>query len=261
MECTRCGAPVEPSAVDCTYCGAPTPNAERVRAEEQAQKERAAAELAEGARREHAEQSERLEQTATRALTLSLVGMFICFIPVLQVIAVVSYLRARTLARQLSVGVPARATAGLLFSSVSLLLLVGGIVWAIVSDNLSQGRADERIAVLEAQARTGALQPSLDWATACALAEIHTLKDGIGSQKGKDLVHFDCVGKLTEQSGQPMLEHFSFRSDSKNTKWDVGVCFNRGAKWFVAEMSESHTCTPRIVVTPAAAAGPQPVSR
>jgi hypothetical protein len=201
-----------------------------------------------------------LEQTANTALILSLVGLFVCFFPIFQILAMVFYVRARALARQLSVAVPPRAMVGFAFSVVSLLMLVGGISWAIVSDNMDQERADARIAALEAQARAGALQASLTWGTACALAEIHVLKDGYGSQKGKDLVHFDCVGKVKEASGRPMLEHFSFRGDTNKTKFDVGVCFNRGAKWYVTEVNESHEC--RLLSTePAPAAAAAPASR
>lgn len=256
MECTRCGAPVEASAVDCAYCGAPTANAERVRAEEQARKERVASEQAEGARREQTALRDQLERVATRTLVLSLIGFFVCFIPILQIISMVSYMRARSMARRLSVAVPAQATTGFVFSSLSLTLAVVGIVWAIVSDNNDQERADMRIAVLDGQARVGSLQPSLDWATACALAEIHALKDGYAGEKGRNLVHFDCVGKIAQAPGRPMLEHFSFRSGSNDKRFDVTVCFDRGAKWYVAEMNESRTC--RQPATEPAAAAPAP---
>jgi hypothetical protein len=238
--------------MDCSYCGAPTPNAQRARADEQARQERATAAAAEGAKREQNAASEKMELAANKALILSLVGLFLCFIPILQIVSVVFYARARSLAKQLSVGVPVRATTGFVLSSLSLVVLTGGIVWAIVDDNQDQERADARIAALDAQARAGALQASLDWATACALAEIHALKDGYGAEKGRNLVHFDCVGKIMQQSGRPMLEHLSFRSNTNDKKFDVAVCFEHGAKWFVSEMNESRTCTNRA--EPAAAA-------
>jgi len=195
-----------------------------------------------------------MEQAAKRSLILALVGFLLCFIPILQIVSIVSYLRARSLARQLSVSVPAQATTGLVLSSLSIILLTTGITWALVSDNRNQERADARITALHTQMKGGALQPSLDWATACALAEIHVLKDGYAGQKGRDLVHFDCVGKVTQTSGRPMLEHFSFRSDSNDKKFDVGVCFDRGAKWFVSEMNESHACSQSTAESAAAAA-------
>jgi hypothetical protein len=195
-----------------------------------------------------------MEKAANRSLVLSLVGTFLCFIPILQIVSIVSYLRARSLARQLSVGVPAQATTGFVLSSISMILVTAGITWAIVSDNRNQERADARIVALDAQAGAGALQPALDWATACALAEIHALKDGYAGQKGRDLVHFDCVGKVTQKSGRPVLEHFSFRSDSNDKKFDVGVCFDRGAKWFVSEMNDSHVCSQPAAESAAAAA-------
>jgi uncharacterized membrane protein len=83
-------------------------------------------------RREHTGLSERLERDANRSLVLSLVGFFLCFIPIFQVISIVFYVRARALARQLNVSVPAQATTGFVLSSLSLVLVVGGMAWAIV---------------------------------------------------------------------------------------------------------------------------------
>jgi hypothetical protein len=196
-----------------------------------------------------------MEQAATRSLVLSLIGFFVCFIPILQIISLVYYMRARSLARQASADLPAQATIGMVLSSLSLIMLIAGLTWAIVSDGNNQERADARIAALDVQTKTSALQPSLDWPTACALAEAHALKDGYAGEKGRNLVHFDCVSKVTEQSGRPMLEHFSFRSDSNDKRYDVAVCFRRDAKWFVAELNESRTCP-----DPAAAAATRPAS-
>jgi hypothetical protein len=234
---------VDPSATVCVYCRAPTPNAERARAEERARLERASAERAEGERREQASAREKLEQTATRVLILSLVGMFICFIPVLQIVAIVSYLRARSLARQLSLDVPARATAGFWLSSAWLVLLPAFVIWAIVRDNNIEERVGARLVALDAQTKVTALQPALDWATACALAEMHALKHGHADEKGKNLVHFDCAGKLAGTPQRPMLERFSFRSDLNDKRFDVAVCFERGAKWYAKELNAGHACS------------------
>lgn len=242
MECARCGADVDPSATVCEYCRAPTPYAERVQAEERAREEREKAKRAEAAKRERDDARQRMEQAASRSFAFALVGMVVCFIPILQIVSVVSYLRARSLSRQLSEAVPWKGTMGFVLSALWLLLVPALIVFAIIRDNGLEERTDARIAVLDAQVRTSALQQKLDWATACALAEIHALKNGYGDQKGKNLIRFDCSGKTAGTPDRPMLEHFSFGSELVDERFDVAVCFERGATWYVKEMTKNHTC-------------------
>jgi hypothetical protein len=61
----------------------------------------------------------------------------------------------------------------------------------------------------EGARRASAQKPVLDWATACALAEIYALKNGHAGEKGKNLVHFDCTGSLAGSPDRPMLDHFA----------------------------------------------------
>jgi hypothetical protein len=86
-------------------------------------------------------------------------------------------------------------------------------------------------------------QPDLDWTTACALAELHALKNGHGDERGKNFVRFDCKGKIAGTKERPMLEHFSFQSDINDDRFDVTVCFERGARWYVTEMTQGRACT------------------
>jgi hypothetical protein len=67
------------------------------------------------------------------------------------------------------------------------------------------------------------------------MAESFALKSGWDSHPGYSLQHFDCLGKVTPRSDRAQLGDFRFRWSSSG-KYEVNVCFKRGAKWFVAEM-------------------------
>jgi hypothetical protein len=242
MNCAHCGAIVEPTALACTYCRAPTPAAARARAEETAERERALAEQAGVERAQRAAVAAKMDAAASKSFVLALVGFVVCFIPLLQIISVVFYFRARAIARELSVQVPWKATVGGLLSTISFLSMTAFITWAIIRDGNLRARADARIAALSPQADDGALQSALDYRTACALAELYALKNGHFKQDGWNLVDFDCKGKLDVKNERATLTAFSFKIETNDVRHDVDVCFSRGSKWYVTELSAIHDC-------------------
>jgi hypothetical protein len=251
MNCAHCGAVVDLTALACAYCRAPTPAAARARAEESASRERALAQHAELERSQRAASSAKMDAAAGKSFVLALVGLVVCFIPILQIISIVFYFRARATARQLSVHVPWKATVGGVLSTISLLSTTVFLTWAFIRDGNLRDRADARIAALTPQANEGALRPTLDYRTACALAEIHALKDGSYGQDGWNLVDFDCKGKLDVKDETATLAAFSFKVETNDVRHDVTVCFSRGSKWYVTELSPTHTCRASSAVPPA----------
>jgi hypothetical protein len=242
MNCQECGAVLDPSALACPYCRAPTPVAARARDEEQRRASYEAAQHAYAAEHERRVGLDRLERAASTSLWTSLGSIILCCVPVLQAVSIAMYLRARSTAKALGVPVPAKATAGL---AVSLATLLGGgafMTWAFLRDRALATAAEERIAVLEKQTAASAQATSLDAPTACALAELHTLRDGFGGERGHNLTSFQCVGRLTVQSDRASVEDFRFRAESHDKKFTATVCLKRGAKWFVSEMKTDGDC-------------------
>jgi hypothetical protein len=183
-----------------------------------------------------------MEAAAGKAFVLALIGFVVCFIPLLQIISVVFYFRARALARQLSVQVPWKATVGGVLSTVSLLSTTAFLTWAFVRDGSNKDRANARIAALAPQATNGALQPTLDYPTACALAEVYARKNGHDGEDGWELIDFDCRGKLDVNGERATLGTFAFNADTNHAKHEVTVCFSRGSRWYVTELSKNHGC-------------------
>jgi hypothetical protein len=244
MECDGCGAALGPTDIACRYCRRATPHAARQQAEASAKEAQASAAREAATAREQATVRQELDKVSKRALIFALVGTVTCLLPVFSIISVVSYLRARKLSRQLGADVPGLATFGFLLSVFWLVVSPAFLVWAFVRDSAAKDRADQRIAVLETQVAAGVQAATLDWATACALAELHALKTGHAGEQGKHLVHFDCVGTLGGTPARPSLDRFTFGEDNSNKRFEVAACFERGARWYVKELAAGRACSP-----------------
>jgi hypothetical protein len=244
MECDGCGAALEPTDLACRYCRRATPFAAQHQAAAREREAKAAAEQAAGVARQQVTAQSELQKASTRALVFALLGSLTCLLPVFSVLSVVSFFRARKIARQLSVDLPAKATLGGILSVFWIVTSPVFLVWAFVRDSALQERADRRILALEAQIAAPAQAPVLDGVTACALAELHALKTGYSGTKGKDLGHFDCPGAMSGSAAHPVLGRISFGTEHDNTRYSVAACFDRGTRWFVKELNAAHTCPP-----------------
>ncbi|MFO0670624.1 MAG: hypothetical protein U0235_13500 [Polyangiaceae bacterium] len=201
---------------------------------------------AERARQAHAEHARQraelmaraeLDAAAQQSLLWSLGALLLCCVPGPQIMALVRFAAARKAARALGVPVPAKATTGMVFALVSIVLGVTTIVWSIVRADTLEKQANKRLAELEPVVAR-AESPLLDRGTACGLAEQAVLKDGFGGERGYSFEAFECVGKLTATSERATLEDFRFKKESNDENLVVTVCFKRGAKWYVAAVSK-----------------------
>jgi hypothetical protein len=163
-------------------------------------------------------------------------------LPVFPILSVLAYRRARELAKRLSVDVPGHATFGLVLSGLALVMLPLTLVVGLFADNAAEERTEKRIAALEARLATAAVQPNLDLTTACALAELHALKNGYADQRGKHLMQFDCGGTLGGTPSHPVLDRLAFTSDVNDKRLEVSACLEHGARWFVKELRADHAC-------------------
>ena len=264
MSCQSCGAVLDPAALSCPYCQAPTPAAaiahqrEMQAAEAHAQREAAARWQAEAAARA------RLETVAKQSVLWSVVGVFLCCLP-LGVVGIVQGVRARGLAAEARVAVPASAQAGLWVGILSCVMSIVFLTWASVRSDRLEDQAHARIAVLEGETRAGATAPALDAKTACGLAEIYALQNGFDGQSGHDLSVFECAGKLSGGADRAALEAFRFHYGSTKTD-EATVCFERGTKWFVRQLTKDAcpgapppaSAAPPATPAPARPAAPAP---
>lgn len=254
--CPRCGAAVPVGAPTCPFCGMATAygHAAAFRAEEEERARRAHAEHA----RQRTELMARaeLDAAAQQSLLWSLGAVVLCCVPGPQIMALVRFAAAKKTAAALGAPVPAKATAGMVLSIVSIVLGVTLVTWSLVRADSLEKKATKRIAELDAiTARSDAAL--LDRGTACALAERYVLANGFGGDRGYSFEAFECVGKLTAAGERAELEDFRFANESSHERSVVSVCMKRGAKWFVAEIVKGR-CATEDAPPPAESASARP---
>ncbi len=236
MNCQRCGALVDPTALECPYCQFTTPlGAQTLAQQEQAARARA------GVAEVWAYQQQRVAQMQVtslgrQALWWSLAGMVLCCLP-LGVVSIVQGLRSRARAAALRMAVPGTAIAGLVLGSITCILSIGAVTYAFVDASQSQDQANARIAALDKQIGTRAEDATLDHGVACALAEQFTLKNGFEGTSGFTYDKFECPGKVTQSVDAAELEDFKFHYNDDEKK--TSVCFKRGARWYVDKLAPS----------------------
>lgn len=234
-KCLQCGALIDPLALACPYCRFTTPAgiAAKQREEHEA---RVRAQWAEHAQHQHQiAGSRRLDSTATQSLIWSIVGTLLCCLPV-GVVGIVMGVRARTMAAQAKVDVPAKATVGLVLGIFSCVSSLAFFTYAMISSSMAKDDADERISAIEKRIGTKSSSAVLDRDTACGLAEIHARQRGWAGNEGYTLEHFECVGKLTTHADEAELEDFRFQHHS--VPYQLHACFKRGGTWYVSEMTD-----------------------
>jgi hypothetical protein len=240
--CTRCGASIDPLALACTYCGLTTPAgvADKQRREHEAQM-RAHYEAQTQYQRQVVEQR-RLESATKQSLFFSIWGVVLCCVPT-GVIGIVQGFRARSLAAASQKPAPAMATVGIALGFTSVVTTIGLAVVMYFNVERRSKAADERIAQIDEQYGAAATSPVLAREVACALGEQYVLRNGWDGHPGYSLKSFDCVGKLSV-TGDERAELDDFRFTWGSTgKYETMVCLKRGAKWYVATLTQGE-CPP-----------------
>lgn len=238
MNCSRCGATIDPLALACPFCKLTTPAG--VMAEERRREEarvRAGYEAHASVHRQHAEHR-RLMGTANQALVFSLLGIVLCCLPT-GIVGIVQGARARAMAKAANVPPPGRATVGLVLGIVSIVSSIGFIVFIELGVQEDKKVANARIDAIEASVGARAANAALERDVACGLAEQYVLRNGFGGNRGYSIAGFDCPGRVRVTSGEAAeLDTFRFTHGSSD-KFETVACFKRGAKWFVADVVDA----------------------
>jgi len=240
-KCQQCGAALAPGATQCGYCGAVTALAHDLSQQAHAQQQHFAyqqhqAALHHQVARQH-EAKASIDRTALHSLIWSALGLLCCLIPIFGIVGIVMALRARKMARKYGLVIPVTATLGLVLGMLSLLASVFSYTFIVFQEI----KRAERIEVLESKVATSAAAEQLATETACQLAELRLLKDGIGSASGGSVEEFECAGKVQQHGDSAVLDDFSFHR-SNYGRHHVKVCYRRGARWSAAGFRVTHTC-------------------
>lgn len=234
VRCKGCGATVDPLALECAFCRTTTEAGVAAKAHEQHLAYAQAHWQAHAQHQANQAAQARLLTAANHALLWAILGMGLCCFPI-GVVGVVMGLRSRMIASSIKAPVPARATVGLVLGIVSIVASVGFWSWTIVSTEISEKKAKERIAWIERDLGDRAEANVLEHDVACSIAELYVLEHGYDDVRKYSVEKVECFGKLTQLSPEQMeLQDFRFSSSSK--KVEVSVCFKRGARWYVSDV-------------------------
>jgi len=239
--CQQCGAALAPGATQCGYCGAITRLAHDLSRQAQARDQHFAYQQQQVAlhhqvARQHDAKAS-IERTALHSLIWSALGLLCCMIPVFGIVGIVMALRARKMARKYALVIPVTATLGLVFGVFSLLASVFMYTFIVVQEIQRSQRIDALEARVEASARSERLTPE----TACDLAELRLLKDGIGSVSGGSLEEFECTGTVQQTGDSAVLDGYSFHRTNSG-RYHVKVCYRRGARWTADGFRVDRSC-------------------
>lgn len=252
MNCQRCGAQLDPTALVCPFCQLTTPAgvaAQQIQQQQMAYRAQAEAQSAAFRQRVEAYEAERLGK---QSLLWAGAGILFCCFP-LGTVAIVQASRSSSTAKSLNAAVPQSARIGLVLGIVSVLMSVVLLSYAYLDTSHSQERANARMAAIDKELGKKPEAATLDRSVACLLAEQFTLKNGYEGNYGYDMSKFDCPGKFTQTADTAQLEDFHFAYND-TTQLKAFVCFKHGAKWFVDRLAEQD-CSVNPEVASATAAG------
>lgn len=236
MNCERCGAIIDPTALACPYCHLTTP-AGVLAQQNQASADRAREQWVQAVSYQKDQATAmQINSAATQSVWLSVAGIFLCGCFPLGVVGVVQAMRAKAMAQAQKMEPPPRAQIGFILGIISCVFSVGVIIAALISSSNDQKRADARVVEIDKQLGTKPNDATIDRATACLMAEEAAIKTGFDNNAGYVLKNYDCPGRLLPSADTAQLEDFHF--DYSTTHYKVNVCFKHGAKWFVENLSE-----------------------
>ncbi len=167
----------------------------------------------------------------------SALGLLCCLIPLFGIVGIVMALRARKMARKYGLVIPTTATIGLVLGAFSLLASVFSYTFIVLQEIKRADRIDQLESKVGAQALAQQLAPE----TACDLAELRLLKDGIGSVSGGSVEEFECTGKLQQNGDTAVLDDYSFDWTSHGRR-HVKVCYRRGTRWTATGFRSTASC-------------------
>jgi F0F1-type ATP synthase membrane subunit c/vacuolar-type H+-ATPase subunit K len=250
VNCPRCGAAIDPSALACPYCQTQTPYGRQ-------QQERHAA------HQYHAAQAQQVQQAAERqnrqqaltkkgqsALFWSIAATLTCCLPA-AIVGLVMGLNVKSAAKKEGAIAPATSTVAVVLGCSSIALF-----FVVIALYLNDSRTrDARISALRTQVDTARSRDTIDQPLACALVELGLLEDGYLDKSGIMIEAFQCDGKLEQNKDTATLNDVRFRTSSSERHL-VTACLTRAARWSVKELRADSSCAPRAVAPSASAGAP-----
>jgi len=236
--CQRCGAVLPANTDQCAYCGTISTGARiELRAEAARQQAMAAPIMAQQAIAKRVAQMN-VEQAGNRALLWGILAPFFLCLPFPSVLAVLAHNRAKRLAKDGGVELPARARVGYVLGLVSALGFAIAFVCVCVAvyqdEKNVAARKVELAKIITAKGSTRVL----DHDFACALAENSILTDGFGgSTDTGSFRDLKCQGAVVVKGERAEMPDFKLRTSSSGAPLSAFTCFKYGNSWFVERVS------------------------
>lgn len=231
--CTQCGADLAPYTPRCTYCNKVTAfgaaqEAEQARYRAAAELQAAQARDAQARQAQYAANAE-VVRSAETAFNWGLVGLFLCCIPVLPIVAIVMGLRSRSLAVSRGLIVPSKAWISVALGASSLVLFGTSLVLGM---RLEAEKADRK-ARLEKALGDHAADATPSVGTVCKMTEIYLLDEDFD---GKKLVDGDVncdASKWSASDDHGELSGVRVSFYAHDPVKEGNVCLVHGQKWVV----------------------------
>ncbi len=227
MNCSGCGAALDPQAEVCGYCRAPTPHGGHVRAQREA------------AQRYQAQQHWAYQQVhklsahgeaqklGTTALIWALVGLVPCFFLVPNIVSIVFAVKAHGAAKRANGSMPGTAIGAVVLSSFWMILMPIAMVMGQIDEN----KREARIAEIESELDGELDGDTVDIDTVCLLTEAHVLDQGFHGKKNLKKVECGLGKPKTIPDG---LEVEGVRVTFTSGEPDsITVCLKKGTRWAI----------------------------
>jgi len=250
VDCPRCGAGIDPSALACPYCQTQTLYGRQQQERQQAHQYHAAQAQQSQQAAERQSRQQALTKRGQAAMFWSIAGTLACCFPA-AIVGMVMGFNVKGAAKREGAIAPATSTVAVVLGCCSILMCV---VFTALYINDSRTR-DARIVTLQAQVEGARSREVIDQPLACALVELKLLQDGYLDKSGIMIAAFQCDGKLEQTKDTATLGDVHFRTGSKE-RHVVAGCLTHGARWSVKELRPDGACTPLPAAAPSTAAPP-----
>jgi hypothetical protein len=231
--CEKCGAQLAPYTPRCNYCNTVTAYGAAQQAEQE--RYRAATEMQAAQVRAQEEQRAKwaaqaeVTRSAESAFNWSLVGLFLCCLPILPIVAIVMGFRSRALALSRGLLVPSKAWLAMTIGAGSLCGFAGMVV---LTRHLEAEKADRKARVEKALGKHAAdAKPSID--DLCRITELWLLDNAFAGDKLSDGTVNCDASKWSQTDDAGELTGIRFRAYETSQEKIGNVCFSHGSKWVV----------------------------
>ncbi len=248
VNCPRCGAGIDPSALACPYCQTQTLYGQQQQERQQAHQYHAAQAQQTQQAAERQSRQQALNKRGQAAMFWALGGTLTCCFPG-AIVGMLMGFNVKGAAKREGAIAPATSTVAVVLGCCSILVC---LVFTALYINDSRER-DARMVTLQAQVEGARAREVIDQTLACALVELRLLEDGYLDKSGLMIAGFQCDGKLEQSKDAATLSDVRFRTGSKE-RHVVAACLTHGARWAVKELRPDGSCAPLPGAAPRASA-------